>query len=84
MFYKVKSIKPLQEYILLITFENGIKKYYDVKMLFSKWSTFQKLENNYELFSNVKVDIGGYGISWNDEIDISCNELWENGKEITD
>lgn len=22
-----------------------------------------------------------YGISWNDNIDLSSNELWENGKE---
>ncbi|MCC8073433.1 MAG: hypothetical protein LIO62_04840, partial [Clostridiales bacterium] len=22
---------------------------------------------------------GGYGISWNDELDISCNELYEQG-----
>ena len=25
-----------------------------------------------------KVDVGGYGISWNDEIDLSCDELWDN------
>ena len=31
--------------------------------------------------NNVKVDAGGYGISWNDNIDLSSNELWENGKE---
>ena len=26
-----------------------------------------------------KVDVGGYGIRWNDTIDLSCNELYENG-----
>jgi len=29
----------------------------------------------------LRVDTGGYGICWNDEIDLSCNELWENGNE---
>ena len=28
------------------------------------------------------VDVGGYGIVWNDDVDLSCDELWENGKEI--
>ena len=29
-----------------------------------------------------KVDVGGYGIIWNDDIDISCDELFENGKQV--
>ena len=35
------------------------------------------------LFGSVVVDQGGYGIIWNDDIDISCDELWANGEEIT-
>ena len=81
MFYKVKEVKALGEYNLLITFENGEKKYYNVKSLFEKWTMFSELKDNDELFSSVKVDNGGYGISWNENIDISCNELWENGTE---
>ena len=23
--------------------------------------------------------MGGYGIIWNDDLDLSCDELWENG-----
>ena len=25
------------------------------------------------------VDVGGYGIVWNDDLDLSCDELWGNG-----
>lgn len=28
------------------------------------------------------VGQGGYGIVWNDELDLSCDELWENGVEV--
>jgi len=84
MFYKIKTVEPLDNFILYITFENDIKKYYDLKLLFDKWQEFKILQDNIKLFSNVKVDNGGYGISWNEEIDISCNELWENGKEKLD
>ena len=31
------------------------------------------------LFNHVCVDGGGYGASWNDDIDISEYELWTNG-----
>ena len=31
------------------------------------------------MFATVSVDVGGYGIVWNDELDLSYEELWENG-----
>jgi len=34
-------------------------------------------------FRAVRVDAGGYGISWNDDIDLSEYELWTNGEPIT-
>jgi hypothetical protein len=37
------------------------------------------LENE-SFFRQVKVDAGGYGISWSDTIDLSESELWLNGK----
>ncbi|MBQ4463666.1 MAG: DUF2442 domain-containing protein, partial [Eubacterium sp.] len=33
------------------------------------------------LFNQVKVDSGGYGVSWNDQIDLECNDLWEYGEK---
>lgn len=45
MFYKIKSVKPLDNFILFITFENGDKKYYDVKNLFEKFPYFKDLSN---------------------------------------
>ena len=79
MFYKVKHVQPLDDYKLLVTFENDIKKIYDVSQLFDKFDVFNQLKNIQGLFIQVKVDIGGFGVSWNDEIDLSCNELWNNG-----
>ena len=31
---------------------------------------------------SVQVDVGGYGISWNDFIDLSEYELYINSKEV--
>ncbi len=79
MFHRVKEVNIMKDYILQITFQDGSEKYYDVSKLFSKWDIFQNLKTVVGLFEQVKVDKGGYGISWNDEIDLSCDELWENG-----
>ena len=81
MFYKIKNVEPIENFILYVTFENDVKKYYDLKLIFDKWQEFKLLQNNPVLFSNIKIDVGGYGVYWNEEIDLSCNELWENGKD---
>ena len=72
-------MQPLPDYNLLVDFITGEKKQYDVKPLFNKWEPFKTLVITQGLFEQVQVDTGGYGISWNDNIDLSCNELYENG-----
>lgn len=79
MFYKVKEVQPLAEYDLLVSFDNGEKKLYNIKPLFDKWEAFNAFRITKGLFEQVRVDTGGYGISWNEDIDISCNELYNNG-----
>ena len=73
---KIKSVKPLDRKRLLVTFENNIQKIYNCKPLL-KEEVFSPLENEF-LFRSVKVDQGGYGISWTDEIDLSEAEIWIN------
>ena len=79
MFHKVKDIKPIREYVLLATFHDGTIKTYDIERLFAEIEVFNNLKAIPHLFEQVKVDVGGYGICWNDEIDLSCDELWDNG-----
>ena len=83
MFIKVKSVEPLHGLMLRVKFENGIIKLYDVKPLIEQMEDFKSLENDV-LFKSVKTDLGGYGISWNDFIDLECTELWDNGVAETD
>ena len=82
MFHKVKAVTALPNYRLSVQFAEGVTKIYDVKPLFEKWEPFKVLENAPELFSSVEVDAGGYGIIWNDELDLSCDELFENGETV--
>ena len=79
MFHKVKKINVIKKYILETTFENDVVKYYDVSQLFEKWKAFENLKTIEGLFDQAKVDKGGYGISWNEDLDIECEELWEHG-----
>ena len=81
MFYKIQAAEPCQGLVLRILFQNGVTKYYDVAPLLDRWEPFKALQDVPGLFSLVKVDAGGYGISWNDDIDLECNDLWEFGTD---
>ena len=79
IFHRLKSITPLQDKILLAEFQDGTTKHYDVKPLKDKIPVFEMLDYVHGLFEQVRIDAGGYGIIWNDELDLSCNEIYNNG-----
>lgn len=81
MFHKIKNVSALPEYKLSVQFSEGVTKIYDVKPLFDRLPAFRSLESNND-FGGVYVDVGGYGIIWNDELDLSCDELWDNGATV--
>lgn len=69
--------------IIEATFFDGTVKEYDMKTLYSIFSQFKVFDKNEELFKKVQVDVGGYGIAWNDELDLDAEDIWENGKEVS-
>ena len=81
MFHKIKNVSALPEYRLSVQFAEGCTKIYDMKPLFERIPLFAELKDPC-LFSDVTVDVGGHGIVWNDDLDLSCDELWENGVEV--
>ncbi len=81
MFHKIKNVSPLPDFKLSIQFAEGVTKIYDMKPLFEKMPVFSALKGSEE-FEGVTVDVGGYGIVWNDDLDLSCDELWENGEVV--
>ncbi len=78
---KLKAIKTQDNLILLATFLDGTIKEYDIKPLFKIYPQLKELENR-TLFDNVKIDTGGYGVSWNDELDLDAETIWECGTRI--
>jgi len=77
---RVVSAKAIGNTELLILFDNGFEKTYDVAPLLAK-PPFHLL-NTPAFFKTVRVDAGGHGVSWSEEVDLSECELWNNGKEL--
>jgi len=74
---RIQSVQPLKQRRLLVQFQNGENRVFDCNPLLSDPS-FAPLQND-SLFRSVRVDTGGYGVSWTDEIDLSESEIWIKG-----
>jgi len=79
---RIRSVAAMEDGQLLVGFENGVEKIYDCNPLTTKpqFSLFK----DPAFFRAVRVDPGGYGISWNDNIDLSEYELWTHGRPVAE
>lgn len=83
MFHKIKHVSPLDDFRLSVQFCEGSTRLYDLKPLFDRIPAFAYLKEHPEEFAAAAVDAGGYGIIWGDELDLSCDELWEHGTQVS-
>lgn len=83
MTHKIVSVKPMENFILLVVFQNGIEKTYDMRTLYPVFPQFKVFETDIDLFHKVQLDTGGYGISWNDVLDLNSEDIWEDGIETS-
>lgn len=81
MMHKIKSVITKNDLIISATFFDGTVKEYSVDRLFNIYPQLKELENR-ELFYSVQIDAGGYGVSWNDDLDLDAETIWEDGIEI--
>lgn len=74
---KIIDVKPLEDYKLLLTFDNQEKKIKDMKPYLDK-GVFKKLKDK-EFFNSVRIAFGT--ISW-DDIDMCADSLYETSNNI--
>ncbi len=78
MFHKIIKVETLEDKILKVYFENKKIKYYDMNKAIKEIKTLEPLKDE-NIFKKASVDTGGYGIIWDDLMDISGEELYING-----
>ena len=79
MHHTIRSIYPIDKYHISVQFVEGVTKIWDLSPWFKKYPKFNKFKDNPDLFYKVKVDVGGFGIIWNDELDMDCNTIYDEG-----
>ena len=77
---KIIKVKPLEDYKLELTFDNNIVKIKDMKPHLNQ-GVFKNLKRK-EIFNSVKKSFGT--ISWDGEIDMCADYLYETSEENED
>lgn len=81
MIPRFKEIIALSDYILKVTFDDGVTVLYDVKTDMKENPIYCELKKN-NLFFQYKIDHSRTDISWTDMLDLPSDIIYEYGKKI--
>jgi hypothetical protein len=79
--FAIDSLEMIEPFRLRAIFIDGTEKEYDLQ----RWQhrpEFSSLFRHSALQTAVRIEPGGYGISWNDNIDLSAEEIYGNGTDV--
>ena len=79
MIPKIRSIAPLGDFRLDVLFDDGKRVVYDMKEDIQTLPSYIKLKDVEGLFEKVRLDESRTCISWNEEIDLPSDTLYEYG-----
>lgn len=81
MIPRIKSVKPLENFVLNIVFDDGKDILYDVNNDIQAIPSYEALKTIHGLFQQVQLDQSRTCIYWNDYIDLPSDALYEYGIE---
>ena len=81
MIPRIKSVKPMDNFILHVVFDDGKDVLYNVAEDIAAIPSYQDLRTIHGLFNQVQLDESHTCVFWNDMIDLASDTIYEYGKE---
>lgn len=82
MHYRAIKVTYRKDVTIDVLFQDGKIMRYDLSKMFSKYPQLKKLREDRDLFMMGRIDQGGYGIVWNDELDFDATSIYLDGEFI--
>ena len=80
MIPKIKSVTPLENYFLLVIFDDGRDCLYDLNDDIKNLKGYDDLKNIHGLYKQVQLDESRTCIFWNEYIDLPSDIIYEYSK----
>lgn len=81
MILRIKEVKPLENYLLQVVFDDGKSGIYDVKDDINTIPQYRDLKTIEGMFKQAKLDESRTCVFWSDEIDLPSDAIYENLEE---
>lgn len=84
MIPRIKSVKPVENYLLEVVFDDGKSVLYDVNEDIETLPGYDDLKNIHGLFNQVQLDESRTCVYWNKDIDLPSDIIYEYGKMLVE
>ena len=82
MHYMALKVDFLEDVTLQVTFQDGKIIKYDMSQMFKKYPQLEELRKNRRLFESGHLDLTGFAIVWNDELDFDATSIYDDGEVV--
>lgn len=79
---KLEDVVPLGDFGLLTFFRDGMVRKCSLEQYFEEHQVFTVLLRKPELFPSVQLQPGGYGVTWDTQLNIPDTVLYRRGKPV--
>ena len=76
------KVRFLEDVTLEMTFQDGKVIRYDMSQMFSKYPQLEELRRNRKLFESGHLDLTGFAVIWNDELDFDATSIYDDGEVV--
>lgn len=80
MIPRIKSVKPMDDFMLQVVFDDGKDVLYNVEDDIDTIPSYQDLKTIPGLFNQVQLDPSRTCVFWNDMIDLASDTIYEYGE----
>ena len=82
MHYMAIKVKFLEDVKLEMTFQDGKVIRYDMSQMFEKYPQLEELRRNRKLFESGHLNLTGFAVVWNDELDFDATSIYDDGEVV--
>ena len=82
MHVRALKVEFLEDVTLQMTFQDGKVIRYDMSQMFEKYTQLEELRRNRKLLESGHLDLTGFAVIWNDELDFDATSIYDDGEVV--
>lgn len=82
MFKRIAAVQPLANMELIVWFADGEARIFNASKFVKRHKEFSVLRDE-DCFNKVALAAEGYGISWGEDLDLGCKEIYDLSESVS-